>query len=95
MYQLPLAVSPAAEHGVFPLQSSKSGVQSLDQLVSVLQLDQLESLLSPNTHYDGVGKQAGAFRFFYGQNLMREWKRTSFTPSVHSLYASRILKYHS
>lgn len=72
MYQLSLAVSPAAEHGVFPLQSSESGVQSFHQLVSVLQLDQLESLLSPNTHYDGVWKQAGAFCFFYGQHLMGE-----------------------
>lgn len=74
-HHTPLAVFPAAEHGLFPLYRSQSGVQALHQLVSVLQLDQLEGLLSPNTHYDGVGKQAGALRFFYGQHLMRKWRR--------------------
>lgn len=71
-HHTPLAVLSAAEHGLFPLQSSESGVQPLDQLVSVLQLDQLEGLLGPNAHYDGVGKQAGALRFFYGQHLTRK-----------------------
>lgn len=84
-YQLSLAVSPAAEHGVLPLQSSESGVQILHQLVSVVQLDQLECLLRPNTHYDGVGKQGGAFCFFYGQHLMREWRRKGFNPTMLSM----------
>lgn len=74
-YHTPLAVFLAAEHGLFPLQRSESGVQVLDQLVSVLQLDQLEGLLRPNAHYDGVGKEAGAFCFLYGQHLTTKWRK--------------------
>lgn len=74
-YHTPLAVLSAAEHGAFPLQSSESGVQALNQLVSVLQLDQLEGLLSPNTHYDGVGEQSGALCLFYGQHLKRQRRK--------------------
>lgn len=70
-YHAPLVVLSAAEHGLFPLHRSQPAVQALHQLVSVLQLDQLEGLLGPNAHYDGVGQQAGALCFLYGQHLMR------------------------
>lgn len=82
MYHTPLAAFPAAEHGLFPVHRSESGVQALHQLVSVLQLNQLEGLLSPNTHYDGVGKQSGALRLFYGQHLMRRSRRQGFNTQL-------------
>ncbi len=77
-HHAPLAVFLVAEHGLFPLQSSQSAVQVLDQLVSVLQLDQLEGLLSPNAHDDRVGNQAGTLCFFYGQHLRRKRRRQGF-----------------
>ena len=72
-YHAPLAASLAAEHGLFPLQRPQPGVQVLHQLVSVRQLDQLEGLLRPDAHDDGVGQQAGALSFLYGQHLRRQY----------------------
>lgn len=48
------------------MDGSESGVEAVDQLVPVLQLDQLEGLLGPDAHDDGVGKRGGALRFLYG-----------------------------
>lgn len=76
-HHAPLALFPAAEHGPFPLQRSKSGVHVLNQLVSVVQLNQLEGLFSPNTHYDRVGQRAGAVCFLYGQNLVTKMAKRS------------------
>lgn len=91
-HHAPLAVFLVAEHGLFPLQSSQSAVQVLDQLVSVLQLDQLEGLLSPNAHYDRVGKQAGALRFFYGQHLRRKRRKQGIKAQpISPLTKSRLL----
>jgi len=82
-YHTPPAIFLSAEHGLFPLQSSKSGVHALHQLVSVLQLYQLEGLFSPNAHYYRVGKRAGALCFLYGQHLMKKSGKTqSETPRV-------------
>lgn len=64
------AVLPAAEHRLFPLQSSEPGVHVLHQLVPVLQFYQLEGLFTPNTHDHRVGKRAGALCLLYGQHLI-------------------------
>lgn len=57
------------------MDSSEAGIEALHQLVPVLQLDQLEGLLGPDAHDDGVGKRGGALRFLYGYHLITERSR--------------------
>lgn len=54
----------------------QAGVEALHQLVPVLQLNQLEGLLGPEAHNDGVGERDGALRLLYGQHLSTERGRS-------------------
>ena len=62
-------------HGVFPLQCFEPVVEAVHQVVSVLQLDELEGLLTANTHYHRIGQRVGALGLLYRQHLVTQ--RTS------------------
>lgn len=64
-----LAALLAAEHGAPPLHGAQPHVEALHQLLSVLQLNQLEGLLGAHADDDGVGHQVGALRLLDGQHL--------------------------
>ena len=75
-------------HGVFPLQRSEPVVEADHQVVSVLQLDELEGLLTSNAHYHRVEQRAGALGLLYRQHLVTTDIRKVLKGGVPSLGSS-------
>lgn len=66
----------AAERGAPPLHGAQPHVETVHQLLSVLQLDQLEGLLGAHADDDRVGQQVGALRLLNGQNLAEKHQQS-------------------
>lgn len=78
------------------MDGPEAGVEAVHQLVTVLQLDQLERLLGPHAHDDRVGKRAGALRLLDGQHLSSgggggvRWRGGEGAACLFSLPGSRL-----